>query len=151
MIKRGFTIIELLVVIALLGLSATIVIAGISNSTKEARNKRRITEVLQLNKALEYYRLDHNERYPAPNARGTDDIQILSGFLVPEYIKSIPNDPSNDPNNYGYGWDRDGAFYAVYVPFGNDGGVDCIFAYPPEVAGDTRLFRVPKCHQFPFK
>ena len=61
--KKGFTLIELLVVIAIIGVLSSIVIASLGNSRKLARDTKRITEIKQLQTALEMYYNDTG-RYP---------------------------------------------------------------------------------------
>jgi prepilin-type N-terminal cleavage/methylation domain-containing protein len=61
--KSGFTLIELLVVISIIGLLSSIILAGLNNAKKKARNIARLQEVKQLIIAMEMYKND-NGLYP---------------------------------------------------------------------------------------
>ena len=94
--KIGFTLIELLVVIAIIGVLASIVLASLNNARRKSRDARRITDVKQIQLALELM-FDANLgsdgviggttglSYPGNGGLGT---------LAPAYIASVPNDPS---------------------------------------------------------
>jgi prepilin-type N-terminal cleavage/methylation domain-containing protein len=81
----GFTLIELLVVIAVIGLLATAVMVALNNSRIKARDARRISDIRQLQKALEMY-YNQNNAYPisgncnatSPNTGWCNSIQSLS-------------------------------------------------------------------------
>jgi len=61
--KRGFTLIELLVVIAIIGLLSSTVLASLNTARSKARDARRISDVKQMQLALELY-YDENGTYP---------------------------------------------------------------------------------------
>ncbi len=68
---KGFTLIELLVVIAIIGILASIVLVSLSSARAKSRDGQRISELKEMQKALELYYSDHG-RYPistcaAPN------------------------------------------------------------------------------------
>lgn len=84
--KRGFTLIELLVVIAIIGILASIVLASLNSARQKGRDARRISDVKEIQLALELY-YDANGAYP--NALST------STLVTPGYISVIPTDPSN--------------------------------------------------------
>lgn len=88
--KRGFTLIELLVVIAIIGILASIVMASLSNARKRGRDGRRLSDLKQIQLALELY-YDANKQFPT----------ALSALPGPGYIPTLPNDPgSNNPYAY---------------------------------------------------
>ena len=87
---KGFTLIELLVVIGIIGILSSVVLASLSNARKKARDGRRITDIKQLQLALEFY-YDANQTYPT----------ALSALTAPGYIPTIPKDPGTN-NNYAY-------------------------------------------------
>lgn len=62
--KKGFTLIELMVVITIVGLLASMVLAGLSVSQKNARDTVRVNNVKELQKALELYRNANGGNYP---------------------------------------------------------------------------------------
>ncbi len=61
--KRGFTLIELLVVISIIGLLASVVLASLNTARAKARDAKKISEVKQINTALQLY-WDTNKAYP---------------------------------------------------------------------------------------
>jgi type II secretion system protein G len=84
--SKGFTLIELLVVVAIIGVLATIVLSSLSNARAQARDARRISEMKNLETALEMYYLDNN-RYPAMTATtiggSNPDIVSLESAMAP--------------------------------------------------------------------
>jgi len=80
--KKGFTLIELLVVIAIIGLLSTLSVLALNSARAKARDAKRISDVKQLQTALEMYYNDNND-YPATLASTS-----------PTYIKSVPTPPS---------------------------------------------------------
>ena len=81
--QRGFTLIELLVVIAIIGILSSVVLASLNSARKKGRDARRISDLKQIQLALELY-YDSNSGYPT----------ALSS-LAPSFIATIPTDPSN--------------------------------------------------------
>lgn len=79
--RSGFTLIELLVVIAIIGVLASIVLASLNNARRKSRDARRVTDIKQLQLALELY-FDSVSEYP----------DALSS-LVSTYIPVQPTDP----------------------------------------------------------
>lgn len=92
---RGFTLIELLVVIAIIGVLATIVLASLQTARLKARNARRITDVKQLQLALELYFDANTNSYPTALTSGPALTDI-----APTYIPAIPADPSGGAYTY---------------------------------------------------
>ncbi len=100
--KRGFTLIELLVVIAIIGLLSSVVFASLNSARGKARNAKRMADLKEIQKALEFY-YDANGAYPyrwgwmgtTPgcygNNLGNPDDAIPG--LVPTYIPALPRDP----------------------------------------------------------
>lgn len=101
---KGFTLIELLAVIAIIGILASMAAISISNATKRARDASRQKDLSNLKTALELYSQD-NGNYPVSSGTYGPD---LNG-LVPDYIKTIPNDPRGDAwESYEYETDAGG-------------------------------------------
>jgi len=105
--KNGFTLIELLVVIAIIGLLSSTVLASLNTARAKARDARRISDMKQLQLAIELF-FDDFGYYPRQNADSANGIvgegagidTMLSG-----YISAVPNDPSGpgaSPFNYYY-------------------------------------------------
>jgi len=91
--KKGFTLIELLIVISIIGILSSVVVASLNTAREKARDTNRITDIKQLQLALELYYDSSGSKYPT----------ALSA-LVPTYIQTMPTDPRSR-NQYNYSWD----------------------------------------------
>lgn len=98
----GFTLIELLVVIAIIGVLASIVLASLNSARRKSRDARRITDLKQIQLALElFFDGASPPQYPlatvtcdATNARG---LEVLSAG---GYIPQVPRDPQGGCYQY---------------------------------------------------
>lgn len=81
--RKGFTIIELLVVVAIIGMLGAVVLSALSTSRAKSYDTQRVSDVKQLQNALQLYYNDY-KRYPTT---------LNPDLLVPLYIKAIPADP----------------------------------------------------------
>lgn len=99
--QRGFTLIELLVVIAIIGILSSVVLASLNGARKKGRDARRISDLKQIQLALELY-YDANSSYPA----------ALSALPTAGSISALPTDPVND-STYVYQYDELGAANAA--------------------------------------
>jgi type II secretion system protein G len=61
----GFTLLELLIVISIIGILVTVATASYSSSQQKARNSRRMSDVKNIQNALEQYYSDNDATYPA--------------------------------------------------------------------------------------
>ena len=87
--KKGFTLMELLVAIAIIGILSSIVLTSLSSSRERAKDARRISDIKQIQIALELY-YDVNSTYPA---------SIYTGNPLAAFLK-ISNDPNGSPYFY---------------------------------------------------
>lgn len=65
--QKGFTLIELLVVIAIIGLLSTLAVVALNSARSKARDAKRVSDVKQIQTALELYYAD-NSGYPGETA-----------------------------------------------------------------------------------
>lgn len=117
--KKGFTLIELLVVIAIIGLLSTLAVVALGSARTKARDSKRLSDLRQLQTALELYYTDRNS-YPNPHnstVLGGSSTACLnaSGFgntgCSSPYMGQVPSDPL-DTQNYSY-TSADGTTYSV--------------------------------------
>ncbi len=66
--QKGFTLIELLVVIAIIGLLSTLAVVALTSARAKARDAKRISDVKQVQTALELYYADKGGDYPPTQA-----------------------------------------------------------------------------------
>ena len=105
--KKGFTLIELLVVIAIIGLLSTLAVVALSSAREKARDSKRLSDLKQIQTALELYYTDSNA-YPtaatAINVGTTDYICLnkAAGFTTTActlaYMMVVPKDPTSTKN-----------------------------------------------------
>jgi type II secretion system protein G len=96
--KKGFTLIELLVVVAIMGMLAALAVVSLNNARARARDARRVSDIKQIQTALELYYLDQNT-YPNLTIDTAIDGRCLSanGFAAsctdPVYMAVVPENP----------------------------------------------------------
>jgi prepilin-type N-terminal cleavage/methylation domain-containing protein len=106
---RGFTLVELLIVIAIIAILSALIMANFAASRAKARDAKRISDIAQLQLALEQYFSKHNI-YPIT----TDD--FYGAALVPTYISALPKDPkTNLTTTYIYAPDPGHSFYSYIL------------------------------------
>lgn len=127
--KRGFTLIELLVVIAIIGVIATIVLVSVSTVRTKARDIERITQVKQLQTALQLY-YDQYGRYPV--STGCGSTVPGSGWCSSVYTAS------------GDHWIKDSGVANVLTPFlakePRDPSQGATGVFPPQNGGGMYYF-----------
>ncbi len=125
--KKGFTLVELLVVIAIIGILATLAIVALQGARSSARDAKRISDVRQMQTALELYFNDWQE-YPV-------DLSGLSATYTYMYV--IPSGPTPADGDcassaYTYTLRDGGSSYSIEFCLGKnvaslEAGVKCAF------------------------
>ncbi len=104
---KGFTLIELLVVISIIGLLSTLAVVSLNNARAKARDARRVSDIKQIQTALELYYND-KDAYPtvASATLGSGNYVTLSsgGFLSAVgantvYMGKVPVAPTPPTGN----------------------------------------------------
>jgi prepilin-type N-terminal cleavage/methylation domain-containing protein len=108
---KGFTLIELLVVIAIIGILSSVVLASLSTARAKSRDARRISDIGQVQLALELY-YDTASAYPAGATYGAASTSLTA--LSPSYLPKFPVDPQNT-TAYNYRYAATGTGPSTYV------------------------------------
>jgi len=118
--KKGFTLIELLVVIAIIGLLSTLSVLALNSARARSRDAKRITDIKQIQTALEMYYNDAGY-YPA-----TTDVEAGDAIATGSntYMTKIPTAPTpidgavcvtGDKNTYLYNYTGSSGFGGTYT------------------------------------
>lgn len=104
--RKGFALLEILLVVAAIGILASIVIIALDPDKQlgDTRNAQRRVDVNTILNAVYQYSLDNNGVLPSTitttatgiclDAGACTSLVVLSTTLVPDYIVSMPVDPS---------------------------------------------------------
>jgi prepilin-type N-terminal cleavage/methylation domain-containing protein len=125
--RKGFTLIELLVVIAIIGLLASLSLIALNSAREKARNSRRVSDVKQIQTALEI-RFNETKDYPDNITFGGGEIVATSTGQV--YMDEVPSNP--EPEDDGDCWDGD---YAYYTPSDSDSTYTLMYCISEETGG----------------
>jgi len=124
--KSGFTLIELLVVIAIIGLLSTLSVLALNTARARARDAKRVSDVKQIQTALEMYFNDNNA-YPASVTTGSALISPASSSTLIAIVPAPPT-PANDGTcttpapAYTYAQDGSGISYSINYCIGSQAG-----------------------------
>lgn len=119
--KKAFTLIELLVVIMIIAVLAAMIVPRILSRQAEAKKSAARSDLVNLAKMIELYRLDVGY-YPTAD-EGLEALRTppsdVSGWKGPYTTKPIPFDPWG--NDYYYDWPgSDGDDSYILMSFGSD-------------------------------
>ena len=94
-IQKGFTLIELLVVISIIGLLASGVLASLNSARMKARDAKRISDMKQIQLALEMYYADNNGypillAYVSPTVDSAWSTSLASALSL--YLSTLPKE-----------------------------------------------------------
>lgn len=123
--KRGFTLIELLVVIAIIGLLSTLAVVALNNARQKSRDAKRVSDIKQVQTALELYYNDANG-YPTAVASGGSVAFSGTTYMSIVPTAALPNDGTCTAanNTYTYTMGTSGTSYTLsYCLGGTTGGV----------------------------
>ena len=117
--KKGFTLIELLVVIAIIGLLSTLAVVALGSARVKARDAKRLSDLKQVQTALELYYTDKGV-YPtatvALGGTGGTCLDATTGFSdtcdTSPYMGIVPADPQSPTLDYTY-TSTDGKTYSI--------------------------------------
>ena len=134
--KLGFTLMELLVVIAIVAILLTISVIYFGNASQKKRDTQRISDITQIQNALEMY-FRYESRYPDSLTFGGTLIGSTTSSTT--YLRRIPQNPS--PRNegtclnaeYSYASLNNGQDYQLSFCLANDtsnllAGLKCVTA-----------------------
>lgn len=116
--KKGFTLVELLVVIAIIGLLSTLAIVALGTARQKSRDAKRLSDLRQLETALELYYNDHTA-YPTGtnvtlgNPTGTGCLNgtgFADAGCTDAYMGLVPADPGSNAYTYN---SADGTTYSI--------------------------------------
>ena len=111
--RRGFSLIEVMIVVVIIGLMAGLITYATTGYLEKAKVKRAKADITTLSGALDSFYLDKG-RFP--------DNQESLKVLVPQYIKTLQNDPWGHPYQYVQPG-RNGPFDLIsYGADGREGG-----------------------------
>lgn len=128
--KKGFTLIELLVVIAIIGLLSTLSVLALNSARARSRDAKRITDIKQIQTALEMYYNDAGY-YPATaDVQAEDSIATGSNVYmmkVPAAPTPVDGDCDSTTNSYLYTYEggsvASGSYTLTYCLGAQTGGV----------------------------
>ncbi len=130
--RKGFTLIELLVVLAIVGLLSTLAVVSLNNAREKSRDSKRLSDVKQIQTALELYFSDVG-KYPVAasalvlGATGGTTLSSTNGWsdtaAGTTYVGRVPTNPT--PNGAAYTYtSADGSTYSLtFTLEGASGGL----------------------------
>jgi general secretion pathway protein G len=91
---KGFTLIELLVVIAIIAILSTVVMAGLNSARAKGRDARRLSDIKQMQAALELY-FDTCNGYPTVGnvLLTTDGTGCAGATRFGSFMNPVPTTP----------------------------------------------------------
>ena len=126
--KSGFTLIELLVVIAIIAIITAVIITSILSSRIKARDARRVSDVNQIQLALEQF-FDKCHAYPVSLSLSAN---CTGGTTFSNFISVIPQDPSTHAL-YDYSTNSTHTDYVLHAALesNSDALLDSLSSDPP--------------------
>lgn len=114
--RKGFTLIELLIVIMVIAILIGIALPRFRGMQEEGNIAKAKGELVTLQAAVESYYMHNDNAYPG----ALTDLTTASPNIVGT---TLPEDPFNVGNDYGYALSPDTKYYVIYsVGVGGNGG-----------------------------
>ena len=95
----GFTLIEVLVAVGIIALLSSIVFASFSGARESSRDKRRVSDVSQLQLGLRLY-AEQNGTYPTYDSGVTIGTGQSIDTDLQTLLSAVPTDPVNDTTHF---------------------------------------------------
>jgi len=112
--KQGFTLIELLVVIAIIGILSSVVLTSLSSARDKAIAARKISDLRQIETALQFYFHDHGVFPASAHTCNLKDWPASFKTALQPYLDPVPIDPRNEDASCVSGnWNN---YYSFYNP-----------------------------------
>jgi prepilin-type N-terminal cleavage/methylation domain-containing protein len=125
---RGFTLVEMMVVIAIIAILTAIIVTNFSGAKGKARDAKRISDMGQIQLALELY-FDRCNMYPSPTiewavGQGGDSAQCnrtktpggSDYYTMEDFMANIPRPTGEkEQTNYGYVTNNDRTDYVLHA------------------------------------
>lgn len=135
--KKGFTLIELLITMLIIGIIASLAVVGLTSVRSKSRDTRRISDIRQIQNALEIYRNDNNV-YPSAITSG----ESMTGENDYVYMSKVPtapgiNDGDCESDAYTYGSTDTSITYSITYCLGGvvqSAGPGNLVAIPGDIA-----------------
>jgi len=149
--RKGFTLVELLVVIAIIAILSGIIITSLTGAKSKSRDAQRISDLNQIQLALEQF-FDRCGQYPPTPLATTAQCPASSSITFGSFISVIPVDPSSPHNSYGYAVNSLNTDYVLHATLENQNAaqnnsypesnfsVDTGWQYPPPAQPNLGAF-----------
>ncbi len=113
--RKGFTLIELLVVIAIIAILAAILFPVFAKAREKARQASCLSNVKQINLALNMYAQDYDDTLPCVQMRSATTFygywfDVCEPYMKNQQVLVCPSSPRQD---VGYGWNYPHAGYRL--------------------------------------
>lgn len=117
--SNAFTLVELLVVIAIIGILSSVVLASLGTARAKARDSKRVSDIKQLQLALELFADNCYGQYPNRNVTSgalsaSSDNTVCNSINLGTFQSTIPVDPVGSAN-YVYAYPSSGGAYAYHL------------------------------------
>ena len=105
----AFTLIEVMIVVVIIAVLAGVVFPNFVRYRRQGNIAKAKSDLRALQTAVESFYIHNSNAYPAEG-----DFPDTLTDETPKIITSVPTDPFNDENNYGYDRSDNGYYYVIY-------------------------------------